>query len=135
MNDISKNNKNKLSRNSRLLNVFLSIIFVVFALVQLNDPDPWVWFTIYFLVAAGLIASIFIRLPAWTLYLAVAGLLLFAGSHASYFLQWLSSDNLSELFGEMPADKHYLEGTREFLGLLIALAAILYMIIQNRNRE
>ncbi len=125
---------NKLSKKSRGLNLFLAVIFVLFALVQLNDPDPLVWFSIYILVAIGLIASVFVRLPIWALYIAVALLVLFAAFHASYFMRWLTSDNHSELFGEMKKDKYYLEGTREFLGLLIALAAVVHLAIQNRIR-
>jgi hypothetical protein len=106
----------------------------LFALVQLNDPDPYVWFAIYILVALALIASIFVSLPMWAIYMAAAGLILYAGFHASYFMEWLSSDNPGELFGEMSEDKYYLEGTREFLGLLIALAAVVYLVAQNRDK-
>lgn len=126
---------NKLSKKSRGLNLFLSVIFILFALVQLNDPDPYVWFTIYILVAVALIASIFVRLPMWAIYIAFAGMVLYAGFHASYFLEWLYSDNPGELFGEMSEERYYLEGTREFLGLLIALAAFVYLAIQNRNKK
>ena len=124
-----------LSGSSKIVNVFLSVIFILFAMVQLNDPDPYVWFTIYILVAIALIASIFVRLPMWAIYIAFAGMVLYAGFHASYFLEWLYSDNPGELFGEMSEERYYLEGTREFLGLLIALAAVVYLAIQNRNKK
>jgi hypothetical protein len=35
----------------------------------------------------------------------------------------------------MSEDRYYLEGTREFLGLLIALAAVIYLTVQNRRRQ
>ena len=124
---------NHLSKNARVLNVFLSVVFILFAYVQLNDPDPVLWFTIYFLVAVGLIVSIFVRLPLWALYLASAGLILFAAYHFTYFFQWLNSENRGDLFGEMQGDKYFIEGTREFLGLLIALSAVVYLVRQNRQ--
>jgi len=27
----------------KILNAILAILFIVFAIVQLNDPDPWIW--------------------------------------------------------------------------------------------
>lgn len=125
----------KLSKRTRGLNIFLSVVFIVFALVQLNDPDPFVWFTIYTLVAVALVVSAFRPLSMKGLYLFSILLLVYAFYHLPYLVQWLASENPGELFGEMSDDKYYLEGTREFLGLLIALAAILYLNMQNKNRD
>ena len=37
-------------------------------------------------------------------------------------------DNKSELFGEMVYEKPYLEGTREFLGLVLAAITFLFQL-------
>lgn len=126
---------NGISTKHKVLNILLSVIFLLFAYVQLNDPDPMVWFSIYFLVAIGLLVSTFRGLPLILLYVAFAALILFAGYHLPYFVQWLSSEDHSSLFGEMSNDRYYIEGTREFFGLLIALAALVHLIFQNRNRQ
>ena len=35
----------------KALNISLAILFFLFAYVQLNDPDPVIWFSVYFIVA------------------------------------------------------------------------------------
>jgi len=35
----------------KILNAILTVLFILFALVQLNDPDPWLWVTMYIYVA------------------------------------------------------------------------------------
>jgi len=53
---------------------------------------------------------------------------LFAFYHVGHFYDWLLSDDKSELFGDMIYDKPYIEGTREFMGLLIAIGALIYLL-------
>ena len=35
----------------KVINIILTLLFILFAAVQLNDPDPWLWVAIYGLVA------------------------------------------------------------------------------------
>lgn len=60
-----------------------------------------------------------------TLILALG---LFELYHAGHFYEWLPSKDKSALFGEMIYDKPYVEGTREFMGLLIAMGALIYLL-------
>ena len=48
--------------------------------------------------------------------------------HFSLFIDYLNTENKEEIFGEMVYDKLYLEGTREFIGLLLAALGIMYQI-------
>jgi hypothetical protein len=105
----------------------------MFAYVQFNDPDPVVWILIYGIVAVLLGLSNFLTLPKIVLYVVMAGLILFALFHAGYFLDWLRSEDKSELFGEMVYEKPYIEGTREFLGLLIALGGLWYLTVTSSD--
>lgn len=50
----------------------------------------------------------------------------------SFFLDWLNSDDRSALFGELVCKKPYIEGAREFLGLLIAVVSLLYLLKSKR---
>ena len=52
--------------------------------------------------------------------------LLYAMYHFSLFITYLKTNNKKEIFGEMVYDKPYLEGSREFLGLLLAAIALFY---------
>ena len=42
-------------------------------------------------------------------------------------MDWIQIDHKEELFGKMVYEKPYLEGTREFLGLLIAAGGLFFL--------
>ena len=116
------------STRHKLIYWILSVIFLMFAYVQLNDPDPVIWFSIYLMVAVFFGFSNFYRVPNILLYIAVLGLLIFLVFHFNYFFDWIRSNDKSELFGEMVYDKPYIEGTKEFLGLFLAIGSLLYLL-------
>lgn len=116
-----------------VVNIFLALVFILFAIVQLNDPDPIIWFSIYLLTAVLCAVSIFRRIPLALLYGFGLVLLFYAAMHLEFAVVWILSENKSELFGEMQEDKYYLEGTREFLGLLIVILAVVYLLVQNKK--
>ena len=125
----------RLSLGSSILNAALTLIFLLFALVQLNDPDSAIWFSIYLLTAVLCAVSIFREVPLALLYGFGLVMLFYAAMHLEFAIEWIMSEDKSELFGEMQEDKYYLEGTREFLGLLIALAALVFLIKQQKTHS
>ncbi len=116
-----------------VVNIFLALVFILFAIVQLNDPDPAIWFSIYLLTAVLCAVSIFRKIPLALLYGFGLVLLFYAAMHLEFAVEWILSENKSELFGEMQEEKYYLEGTREFLGLLIAIAALVLLVTQQKT--
>lgn len=118
----------KVSTRHKLTYWILSVIFLMFAYVQLNDPDPAIWFSIYLMIAVFFGFSNFYPVPNILLYSAVIGLLIFSVFHFNYFYEWIRSNEKSELFGEMVYDKPYIEGTKEFLGLFLAIGSLLYLL-------
>ena len=116
-----------------VVNIFLALVFILFAIVQLKDPDPIIWFSIYLLTAVLCAVSIFRRIPLALLYGFGLVLLFYAAMHLEFAMEWMLSEDKSELFGEMQEDKYYLEGAREFLGLLIAIAALMFLIQQQKT--
>lgn len=111
-----------------VIKIILFIIFALFAIVQLNDPDPIHWFTIYGLVALISLIAIFRNIPKLLIYILSFALLVYAGYHFLYFIDYIQMEDKKELFGEMVYEKPYLEGTREFLGLVLAAAALLFQL-------
>ena len=101
-------------------------LFVWSAIIQLNDPDPYHWFAIYFVVALVHLVTLIRPLSKKLLWLLIVALLAYSFYHFAFFMDWLEFENKSEIFGEMVYDKPYLEGTREFLGLLICALSLLY---------
>ena len=47
-----------------------------------------------------------------------------------YLIDWLQTENKNELFGEMVYEKPFLEGTREFLGLIISALVVTYLLFR-----
>ena len=115
------------SKSIKFIYWILFFLFASFAYVQLNDPDPYVWVLIYGIVAFLFGISNFLKVPGWILQFLLAGIFLFAMFHLGYFYEWLVSNEKSEIFGEMVYKKPYIEGTREFLGLLIAGFSLLFL--------
>ncbi|WP_282134123.1 transmembrane 220 family protein [Seonamhaeicola maritimus] len=117
----------------KTINIILGIIFILFAVMQINDPDGWLWFVIYIVVAAICLYSIFKSIPKPALWIIILALLAYCGFHFSLFMDYLQTDNKEELFGEMVYEKPYLEGTREFLGLLIAAFGVMYQLKKTKT--
>ncbi len=117
-----------LSKQKKIFNIILCILFIIFALLQLNDPDGILWFAIYFIVAIICLYSNFKPIPKLLLIIAIIALLAYAVFHFSLFIDYLNTENKEEIFGEMVYDKPYLEGTREFIGLLIAALGVMYQL-------
>ena len=103
----------------------------MFAFVQLNDPDPIHWVTLYGIVALVSLVSNFKKVPKSVIYILSLVLLVYAGFHFSYFIDYLQIEDKKELFGEMVYEKPYLEGSREFLGLIMAAGALLFQLTKS----
>lgn len=116
------------SKTRKVIQAVLGLVFLSFALLQLNDPDPVRWFLIYFLVAALCLTTLFVRIDRRLLQVFLVLLLAYAVYHLPYFTDWMRTSDKEEIFGEMVYEKPYLEGTREFLGLLLAAGAVTYLL-------
>ena len=117
------------NRNKSIkINIILFVIFFLFAIVQLNDPDPIIWFSIYGIVALVCLVANYKKISKILLWILVIGLLIYSASYFHYFKDWFYIDHKEEIFGEMVYVKPYLEGTREFLGLLMAIGALVYQL-------
>ena len=118
----------------KVLNLVLAELFVLFAFVQINDPDPVLWILIYGIMAIACI------LAAFRYYYPVAILallVLFLGYSITYFpgvIDWLKSNDRSLLFDDLAKMQYpYIEESREFLGLLICVAVLLMHWISYRK--
>jgi hypothetical protein len=110
------------------------VIFIVFALLQLNDPDPVRWALVY-LCAAGLWGTAaFDKVDV----LACAGLAIIVTVWMCVwspgFIQWIHLGTMAQLVGKLSMDKPYIEEAREFLGLGLILLSAAYLGIWRRQR-
>ena len=117
-----------LSKQQKIKNLILFLLFAIFALLQLNDLDGELWFSIYLIVSLLCLYNTFKAIPKSILILSIIALMTYSAFHFSLFIDYLNTENKEEIFGEMVYDKPYLEGTREFIGLLLAAFGIMYQI-------
>jgi hypothetical protein len=96
-------------------NVVAVVVFLFFAALQVNDPDPWLWIPIYLAPALASALALAGRLPRWLPY-AIGGAavlgsipLFFAGRGA----------DLHAVLTDMAMHAAGVEEAREGLGLLI----------------
>ena len=122
------NHFESVSKQNKIKNLILFVLFVIFAVLQLNDPDGKLWFSIYFIVSLICLYNTFKPVPKSILILSIIALMSYSVFHFSLFIDYLNTENKEEIFGEMVYDKPYLEGTREFIGLLLAALGIMYQI-------
>lgn len=118
----------------RVVNFLLGIMFLVFAFLQLNDPDPVIWILIYGLMATFSIMAIFSFYPQRFLLAALAVFVLYSLLYVDGVIAWLGSDDRSALFDDvMKMQYWYIEEAREFLGLLICIAVLIFYIVRSRG--
>ncbi len=100
---------------------FLSVLFLLFAYFQFNDPDALRWILVYGLAAIimGLAAfGIKHKLIIYLGYVVFGSGFIFL---APGFFEWLTVGKAQNLMERMDNSKMYIEESREFLGLGICL--------------
>jgi hypothetical membrane protein len=117
----------------KIVNGILALIFVVFAVVQFNDPDPLSWILIYLNMAIICAYGIFKKHNS--LWLLITGVLYFV--YACFLIpgamEWFRSSDKAMLFDDIAKMQNlYIEETREFLGLVICFLALGVNILSNR---
>jgi hypothetical protein len=121
----------------KILNIFFCLVFIVFAALQYNDPDPYVWMPIY-LYAAALCAlaarNKFYPKAYW------AGISVYA-VYATYkffckdgVLDWMRFHNSQNIAETMKANAPWIEETREFFGLVILIVVLLADWLYGRKK-
>jgi hypothetical protein len=109
----------------KIVNLVLALMFLVFAFLQVNDPDPFVWILIYGSMAVICVMASFRYYPKIFIIIVFV---IFAG-YSFMFLpgvkEWLGQDDKTALFDNVAKMEHiYIEESREYLGLLICLVVL-----------
>lgn len=112
----------------KIFNLLFCFIFIVFAGLQYNDPDPYVWMPIY-LYTAVLCWLAFRGKYFRTAY--VLGIIVYAVYAGYKFFDengvwdWMTKHRAENIAGSMKATQPWIEETREFFGLIILIAVLL----------
>jgi hypothetical protein len=120
----------------RILNFILAVLFLLFAFVQINDPDPVIWILIYGAMAVLCIMAIFNFYPIkFTIGLLVL-YVLYSIVYLPGVLEWLKQDNKALLFDDVAKMQYpYVESAREFLGLLICIIVLVFFVVRARRTK
>lgn len=111
----------------KIFNLVFCFIFIVFAALQYNDPDPYIWMPIY------LYSSALCYLASQKKFypkLYLAGVIVYAAYAAYLFfdktgvLDWVKEHNHESMVQTMKAEKPWIEESREFFGLVILIVVI-----------
>ncbi len=112
----------------KFFNIFFCIVFILFAVVQNNDPDPYLWVPIY-LYPALLCFLKFIQKPIsriayWAGFLVFGVYAIYKMFDTNGIIDWVQFHNASNIASNMKAEKPWIEESREFFGLLIILIVL-----------
>lgn len=119
----------------RIFNFILAVLFLLFAFVQINDPDPIHWILIYGAMAVLAILAMFNIYP----FKVIVVLLVIYVAYSTVFLngviEWLQQPDKSALFDDVAKMQHpYIEEAREFLGLMICVVVLVFYTIKSRQK-
>jgi hypothetical protein len=132
----------------KTFNIVFVVLFIIFAALQYNDPDPYIWVPIYLYAA---LLSYFAVQKRYSPYLYLSGFVIYL-AYSVYLvidktgvLSWMFEHDSENIAQSMHAEKPWIEETREFFGLLIVMGVMvantvwLYSrknaISENRNAE
>ena len=121
----------------KVFNLIFCFLFVVFAALQYNDPDPYLWVPIYmytavlcWLAARGLY-YLNAYLAGMVVYVVYA---IYKAFDANGLIDWIKFHNAANLAATIKAEQPWIEESREFFGLiiLIAVLAINYFVAKRK---
>ena len=115
----------------KIINVAIAILFLLFSIFQLNDPDGFTWVVLYGYVAIMAALAVFGK---YNLAFLIPGVTIFA----LYFIYLIpsaiefmaSGDNLMD---RMAPEKVYIERSREAGGLLLGLVALIFLVVKRKK--
>ena len=111
----------------KVFNIVCCLLFIVFAALQYNDPDPWLWIAIYgytaFLCFQAARGKYFPR--AYLLGMIVySGYAVYKIFDQNGLLDWIRLHEAESIAATMKAERPWIEESREFFGLLILILVL-----------
>ena len=112
----------------KAFNIFFCLVFISFAALQYNDPDPYVWMPVYLYTA--LLCWLAFRnkfypgayLFGITVYAVYAVYKVF---DQNGLIDWMTRHHSENIAATMKAEKPWIEESREFFGLVILIVVLL----------
>lgn len=109
----------------KALNILLGCVFVLFAALQYNDVDPYIWVPVYGYAAAVCFMAAAGRYHKWMILTGLTVYFLYMLRFTPGLESWFFQHEHENIAQTMKATKPWIEETREFFGLLILVIVFL----------
>lgn len=122
----------------KAFNIFFLVVFLLSAILQYNDPDPYLWIPIYLY---GALACWWALRGKYYPGMYAIGVIVFLAYAAMLFVEengvwdWATKHNAENIAGAMKAATPWIEDTREFGGLLLLIIALGVNWLYARKRK
>ena len=122
----------------KIFNIVFVVVFIIFAALQYNDPDPYIWVPIYLYAA---VLCWYASRNKFYPKAYIAGMIVYA-LYAAYkifdqngLLDWINKHHAEDIAATMKAEKPWIEESREFFGLLILIGVLGIDLIYARRKK
>lgn len=112
-----------------LIHLFFIIVLLLFAYVQLNDPDPLLWATFYCICAIPPLLASMKQYSKWLNGAIFVYAIVMMGAYFSGLIEYLAVYDQEPLMQSMNLEKPYIEEAREFIGAGIAAVIVLIYLV------
>ena len=122
----------------KIFNYFFCFVFVLFAALQYNDPDPYLWVPIYLYAAVlcWLAARNKFYKKAYLIGIALYALYaLYKVFDANGLIDWFTKHHAENIAETMKAEQPWIEESREFFGLVILIVVLLIDYFYAKRRS
>ena len=120
----------------KIFNIVLAIMFLVFALLQINDPDPLVWILIYFTMTVACTMAAFAKYNRPLMAIQGAVYIIYIVLLWPGVVDWMRSPDRALLFDDLAKMQYpYIEETREVMGLAICLMVLGMLWARSRGKS
>lgn len=117
----------------KIVSLLLSVLFMTFAALQLNDEDPILWVLIYGYIAAVPVLYLYKVYPTRLVLATIVAGLIFSAFYIPGLVEWIRYGSPDELAREMKATKPYIEESREFIGLFLGMLVLLFYYLKEKQ--
>lgn len=112
----------------RIFNFVFIFVFILFAALQYNDPDPYLWIPIYLYPAllcywAFKLKPIHIKLY-WAAFAGFGSYAIYKLFDTNGIIDWIRFHEATSITSTMKAEQPWVEESREFFGLIIILVVL-----------
>lgn len=111
----------------KIFNYFFVFTFILFAALQYNDPDPYIWMPLYLYAAWLCFQSTrqkFNPLLYWIGFAVYGAYAVYKAFDENGLVDWLTKHHAQNIAETMKAETPWVEESREFFGLVIVIVVL-----------